>query len=294
MRIGYIGNFGDWHTEIGVADALEKRATVDRYCVDTLSTGKFLNRRYDILLTSHPVSMRTDFLRKFQGIKIAHYFDLIYGWQGRDKLYFPKLKEFNLTLSTDGFSSDIYKSAGIKRHYFRQAFNPEWYYPVESKKIYDVAFIGHSYGDRKGLINELSKRYRFHHAGADNLCRGEAHSKVCASSKIMVCQNATNDIPGYWSNRVYLHLACKSFVLHPFVKGMDRFFEDGESLVYWKGKDDLFDKIDYYLDRPDERNRIAETGYALVKSRDTWDFRMEEFWEILKSDLRHTPTSLLA
>jgi len=281
LRIGYIGNFGDFHTEIGVADALEESEQIDRYQINQLNAIKFLERKYDVLLTTHPFNLKEDFLTKFQGISIAHYFDLIINWKGRQNVYFPSLKHFDLVLSTDGTDSSVYEKSGINRKYFRQAYNPDWYYPIESKKVRDVSFIGHNYGDRKTLINLLNKKYDFKQFGQDNLCRGKEHSKVCASSKIMVAENATNSVAGYWSNRVYLHLACKAFVLHPYIKDMEKYFEDKRHLVYWKDLTDLQDKIDYYLNHEEEREEIATAGHELVLSRDTWSKRMEEFWHIL-------------
>ena len=281
MRIGYIGHFGDYHTEIGVANALEKKAIVDRYQFKQLSPEKFLERGYDILLTTHPNVLSIEFVKAFKGIKVAHFFDLIVGWKGRDKIYFPSLKEFDLTLSTDGFDSSVYKKHGINRRYFRQGYNPEWYFPVEGEKVYEVAFIGNAYGDRASLFKELSRRYNFIQAGRDNLCRGEAHARVCASSKIMIADSATNTVPGYWSNRIYLHLGCGGFVLHSYVPGIEDYFTDGEHVGFWRDKRELFEKIDYYLANPVERERIATAGHQLVSSRDTWDKRMEEFWVVL-------------
>lgn len=285
MKIGYIGHFGSYHTELGVAKALEKRATVDCYQVQQFSMEKFLDRGYDMLLTTSPMSLPSDFLSEFPGMKVAHYFDLIVGWRGRESVYFPSLRQFNLTLSPDGFDSSPYTNSGIRRRYFRQAYNPDWYYPIDAEKSREVGFIGHVYGNRQGLVKRLSDKYDFVHLGEDNACRGKCNSTVCAMTKIMIAENATNYVPGYWSNRVYLYLGSKAFVLHPYVKGIEDYFTDGEHLVIWRSEADLFEKIDYYLQKPDKRDKIAEAGYELVSKRDTWEKRMEEFWKILKSGL---------
>ena len=292
VRVGYVGHFGDYHTEVGVADALEERATVDRYQFKNLSPEKFLEREYDILLTTHPFGLPVEFLRRFRGVKVAHYFDLVTGWRDREKVYFPALKEFDLTLSTEGFDSSTYEKQGINRRYFRQGYNPDWYFPVSGEPVHDVAFVGNAYGNRASLFQELGRRYAFIQAGKNNLCRGIAHARVCASAKIMVAQNATNAVPGYWSNRIYLHLACGAFVLHPYVPGIERYFTDGEHLALWRDKRELFEKIDHYLANPVERAQIARAGRQLVSSRDTWGKRMEEFWAVLsESGLLPTRTS---
>ncbi len=298
MRIGYIGHFGDWHTEWGVSDALEKRAEVDRYCFNGFDRAKFTARDYDMVLTTVPYSQPDSFWKAQKGLKIAHYFDLIVGWQGRENVYFPSLKNFDLVLSTDGSRNRAYKDAGIKRCYFKQAFNPEWYFPAPRRKYQEseVAFIGGAYSPkRRQMIVELGRRYRFKHYGKDNSCRGQDHARAIARTKIMVCDNAVNDLEGYWSNRVYLHLACRGFVLHPRVPGMSEVFTDGEHLIYYDGYEDLFTKIEQYLPLEDERWRIARAGCQSVRKHHTWDARMEEFWQILSDlGLSDIPTAPLA
>lgn len=292
MRIGYIGHFGDWHTEWGVARALEERATVHRYHFSALDPETFTARGYDLVLTTLPQLLPVEFWQAQKGVLVAHYFDLIHGWRGREKVYFPTLKHFDLVLGTDCLSP-AYKAGGINARWFLQAVDPDEYYPVEAAVERDVAFVGNPYDDkRKRLMAKLAKRYTtFERFGQGNSCRGEAHARVCASSKIMIADNAINDREGYWSNRVYLHLACGGFVLHPRVPEMEQFFTDYEHLVYYDSSADLFDKIDRYLDCEGERKRIARAGCDLVHREHTWTERMKEFWQILQeSDLLPTRT----
>jgi len=283
VRIGYIGHFGDWHTEWGVAKALEEKAQVDRYHFPVLDQKAFTERAYDLVLTTVPHMLPLDFWVAQSGYKVAHYFDLIVGWKGREQNYFPALRHFDLVLGTDCLHP-AYRAEGINAHWFLQAYDPEDYYPVGAELERDVAFIGSPYDSkRQGLMPELRKRYTFERLGQGNTCRGEAHARVCASSKIMVADNAVNDRPGYWSNRVYMHLACKGFVLHPRVPEMERFFEGGKHLVYYDSREDLLDKIDHYLERDEEREAIAQAGAELVRAEHTWTVRMKRFWQIFES-----------
>lgn len=279
MRIGYIGHFGDYHTEWGVADALSKRATVDKYCYAKLDKDKFTSRNYDIVLTTLPHALPIDFWQAQKGLKVAHYFDLIVGWRDRDKAYFPVLKHFDLVLSTDGSNNRAYTNAGIRRRWLLQAVNPKWYYPLgEMEPQREVGFIGGGYGARPKMFRELRRHFDFEAFGQNGQYRGESHSKICATSKIMVATNAVNNIPGYWSNRVYLHLACGAFVLHPNVPGMEKYFKDGEHLVYYNHSGELVEKIKYWLKHEDERKEIARQGCELVHKSHTWDSRMGTFW----------------
>ena len=42
------------------------------------------------------------------------------------------------------------------------------------------------------------------------------------------------------------------------------YFKENNEIVVFYSKDDLLNKIQYYLDNPDERNRIAENGRQVV------------------------------
>jgi len=296
MRIGYIGHFGLWHTELGIADALEKKATVDRYHYEGMDLDRFTEREYDIVLTSLPHMLPPKFWKRQKGIKVAHYFDLIVNFQNREKAYFPALKEFDLVLSPDGFDSTPYTRAGINRRYFTQGIDPTEHYRVKGKQSGEVGFLGHGYGNRTKLFRELGKRFDFEVAGEKDEMRGDKHPRWCASKKILIATNATNDIPGYWSIRVYQYLAAGGFCLHSYVEGLDRYFTDGKHLVVWRDKNDLFEKIEHYLKNPNARRKIANAGYSLVMERDTWDARMEEFWSLVSdsSVIRTKPRVLAA
>lgn len=281
VRIGYIGCFGDYHTEWGVSKALEPYARVDRYQHDRMDRELFTERDYDIVLTTLPHSLPPEFWHRQKGIKVAHYFDLVIGFHGREKHYFPALKEFDLVLGPGGFDCRPYENAGIKnRVYFQQGFDPEEHYPVRRRQVRDVGFIGHAYDRRRDVLSELARRYSFEHVGQADEVYGEAHPAFCASSRIMLALLARNDIPGYWSIRVYLHLACRAFVLHPYVEGIEEEFEDGKHLALWRDRQELMAKIDYYLAHPTERRRIAAAGHKRVQDF-TWEKRMERFWTLI-------------
>lgn len=64
----------------------------------------------------------------------------------------------------------------------------------------------------------------------------------------------------YWSNRVYLMLGFGGFLLHPYCERLAEQYTDGEHLVFYRSRQDLFEKIDYYLgafELAGVRNKIA-------------------------------------
>ena len=50
----------------------------------------------------------------------------------------------------------------------------------------------------------------------------------------------------------------------------------GEDFVYYESKQDLLNKIDYYLNHEDERIAIAQNGFERTKENHTYQHRIEE------------------
>ena len=59
------------------------------------------------------------------------------------------------------------------------------------------------------------------------------------------------------------------------------FFEPFEDYVYFESRQDLMDKIDYYLEHEDERLQIAENGYKKVKEYHNYKVRLEEILDVV-------------
>jgi hypothetical protein len=69
-------------------------------------------------------------------------------------------------------------------------------------------------------------------------------------------------------------VACGTLLVAPEVPGIGRFFTPGEHFVSFKKPEDAIDAIEYYLNHPVERGKIAKQGYAraraLIESRIFW------------------------
>ena len=47
-------------------------------------------------------------------------------------------------------------------------------------------------------------------------------------------------------------------------KQLDQIFKEDEEIVFYSSKEEAFEKIKFYLNNDQERNRIAENGYKKV------------------------------
>ena len=211
--------------------------------------------------------------------------------------FIPFARELDILFLTDGsFHASRY---GIKHFYdLKQSCDPKLHFPVPFDQRYasDIAFIGSIYTTgRRELIQKVRQTYDFkmYGFGRDLDGRplkqvfGEEFSKVCNSAKIILGDNAINNRPDYWSNKVYLTLGCGGFFLTPYAPGLEKYFNNKEHLVWYQTTDEALDLIEYYLSHSEERKLIADNGYKLVHKYHTSDNRMKELLEKIKLYLPH-------
>lgn len=152
----------------------------------------------------------------------------------------------------------------------------------------DVIFVGSrryhaEWQYRPKLITWLERNYgkRFEHWGGDGLGlrRGAELNHLYASSKVVVGDTLCIDFkyPDYWSDRVYETMGRGGFIIHPYISGMEREFENGKHLVFYEYGNfrELNRLINYYLENDDERERIRLAGHELVRSNYTYKNRWQ-------------------
>lgn len=94
----------------------------------------------------------------------------------------------------------------------------------------------------------------------------EFHSYACQSSKICIGGlDSDYMVDQSQSARVYRTLACGGFYLCRHTNGIEKAFTPGVHLATFKDKDDMVKKIIYYLNHPEEREKIAKAGMEKVK-----------------------------
>jgi hypothetical protein len=182
----------------------------------------------------------------------------------------------------------VYEAEGINRVLLRQGCVPGLHDLPQLQfipdTIADVVFIGSTYTDRrKQLVSEL-EAYRFQKWGEPGeQVWGNLFAKQCYLSKIVVGDNFVNDVAGYWSDRVYLTLACGGFFLTAYVPGLAGEFENHRHLVWWHSFEELHELIQYYLPLESKRKAIALEGYRLVHKKHTYDRRVIDMSTELES-----------
>jgi len=183
-----------------------------------------------------------------------------------------------------------------------EGFSSTFHYPVQPDgRIRDLVFIGGPGrdGQRARFLAEVARAFSLEVYGKGwekwerrypDLCvRGPVktsrYRKLCASSRIVLGLNQVNYDPLYFSNRTFFSLACRAFHLTHYVPRLEKVFQDGVHLAWYEGLDDCLQKIAYYLERPDERARIAEAGWRCACSEHQFTARIAYILQTLEDGL---------
>lgn len=221
-----------------------------------------------------------------KGIKIVQFY--VDSWRLE---LLPKVAQWgslaDLFLVTASGLHEQYRSAGIRNpifftdacdrhdHVRRHAILPVW--------KSDVAFVGAARADepRVELVQRISQACRMKIYGKNWEQFGiqptlrevgpRGYGLICSGAKIVLGADATSDIEGHWSNRLWLTLGCGGFLLTNYVKGMEKIFENRKHLVWYHDEQECVSLVREYLARPDERKSIADEGYRFAHEHHTFN-----------------------
>lgn len=138
----------------------------------------------------------------------------------------------------------------------------------------DVVFAGSIDHPRSLFLEEIDIKFPSMLTTITHKARvfGGEFAGLVASSKIMIAPD-TPIKHNYWSNRVYMVLGYGGFLLHPYIEELAGQYVDGKEIVFYHSREDLYNKIDYYLQSDLERWRISTNGMNRTKWEHTYTHR---------------------
>lgn len=167
--------------------------------------------------------------------------------------------------------------------------------PLPSKNCkYNVTFIGTSNKLREYWIRSLISR------GIDVVCFGFGWPNGSVPNKEIpriiresrICLNfATSRGENQIKARTFEVLGSGGFLLTDSARGLEKYYKQGKEICIFSDFEDLVDKINYYLENPDERNMIARAGFLRTQHEHTYENRFIEIIPSLDS-IAKTPRIL--
>lgn len=172
----------------------------------------------------------------------------------------------------DGYAEDglndatpILSQWAANEHYFKD-------YGLE--KDIDVSFCGQSYGDRMEWLDGLGVE-RFGKGQPNGIVEFKELARIYNRSKICINFSKGSDGTMQIKCRPFEVTASKSMLLCEYVEGIEDYFEVGTEIICFKTKEELKEKIEYYLSHDEEREIIAEAGYKRTLKDHLWSNRFD-------------------
>ncbi len=198
-------------------------------------------------------------------------------------------RRFDFVFLTQKAYVEEFKSKGHANvQWLPLACDPEIHGKTENEKLWDVGFVGSvtpSHARRKRLLDAVENNFDLN---TDRKFMDEMAGVFCQSR--IVFNNAIRDD---LNMRVFEALCSGSMLVTDEAQGsgLTELFKDGEHLAVYHD-DSLLDTIQYYLDRPEERERIAERGRREVLERHTYEHRAKFLVSSLEEYFEKNPEAL--
>jgi glycosyltransferase involved in cell wall biosynthesis len=184
---------------------------------------------------------------------------------------FPKSKKFDVTFSPDSDAVEEYKRRGINAWWWTHFADTRVQFPIENKAEY-VAVTTRGIGNSQ-FLDTITQHGEGSIGNQNNLDYKE-HTEFL-NKGLMVIQNSRF---GEITRRIFEGMACGKMILCDRLnesKRLHELFEEGEEIVFYDDIVDCINKINYYTENSEERERIAKNGYDVCLENHTQKQRVE-------------------
>ena len=201
-----------------------------------------------------------------------------------EKLQFCKTNNVDLLLDSQCTHKEFEKITGVKTMRFPFTATPQYFYPRDVSKIYDIGFCGALHGNgkiegptrdlRERVYKELQEKEFNVYWNASNTLDYRINSKEEYATKINQCKIwlATTGPVLDVSPRYFEVMLSKTLLFcNNMPEQYEEFFEDGINCVMFENDLSNFkEKLTYYLENDEERESIINKAYELAIDNYTW------------------------
>lgn len=201
----------------------------------------------------------------------------------------------------DLYMVDLFRAKlGLNAHYLPEACNPRWHRRVdltdEDRRKYgcDLTSASGMYYYRARLLEAFTDydlklwgtgfpfwlgsalRARYH----NQYVAETEKSKAFGAAKIVLNTMHYSEIDGV-NCRLFEAAGCGAFQIADWKPGLPELFEPEREIVTFRTREELREKVDYYLARSEERHAIADRAYVRAHREHTYEVRLQRMFEIL-------------
>ncbi len=202
--------------------------------------------------------------------------------------------------------SEIYQRTEKTVYFIWYAYDADWHYKLSPEAFknhkFKVGFIGHMRPDRINLVLQLAEKYGrdFAISGSKwernhNLRElatvmppsfGDDYSRFVSDAPLQLGL-LNSDNRDQHTARSYEIPASGGLILAEDTDEHREIFNSDSNALFFKNREELFEKIDWVIKNPKKAGLIAENGYRhITQHPNTWTDRAEEILEIALGDVK--------
>jgi len=173
---------------------------------------------------------------------------------------YPKANRFHYTITPDKESAFEYRSRGINAEWVPHWADIAVQFPMNLESKY-VAVTSRGRGGSEFL--DYLTNWAEGAIGNQNGMNAEEHTKFLNTGLMVVQNSRWKEI----TRRIFEGMACGKLVLTDrldVAKGLEELFIDGQEIVLYDDMFDCIEKMNYYNENEEERERIAHNGMMKV------------------------------
>jgi spore maturation protein CgeB len=221
--------------------------------------------------------------------------------------------EYSFCLVPEKFRVEDYRRIGARPIYCQEAANPDTYHPYPESVRYDACFVGQAYGERPGLIKWLVdsridvsvwgagwEYYRKRRPSLNPMRWGGRNNSpsilgrriggIISDEEVVRTFSRTRINLGFascWNDQASAKRVTQirlrdfeipmsgGFYLTEYQEELGEFFDLESEIVCYRDKEELLQKVRFYLGKPDLREKIREAGRNRCLREHTWTKRFE-------------------
>ena len=159
-----------------------------------------------------------------------------------------------------------------KSYWFPNSYPDDLIFSKDIEKTIDVGFCGND----RPEIHYLDK-FKIR---KDLFVIGDDMVNAINSYKIHFNKNIADDI----NYRTFETTGCGTFLITNYTPGLEKLFDIGKEIVVYNDLNDLDNKVKYYLENEEEREKIANAGYERSKTDHTYYERAKTLVDIINNN----------
>ena len=208
-----------------------------------------------------------------------------------------ELKKYDhICIASEKLTEEYKNKYNLPASFLPQFSEPEKFYPSENCKYQnDILFVGNTRGIYRETVKfAIEAGFNVSVYGDEwrkfidkkyikgNVIKNCELRKYYSNAKIVLNDHWQNMREhGFISNRIFDATASGAFVLSDYMPEIEKIY--GDSVATYKTKDEFIEKINFYLDHPEERIKLAQKARQITLKEFTSSTQADKLFEIIRT-----------